>query len=570
MTTPQQHYWYDGRPVRPHPGLPHWHVVEPGPAGDDAALHIALFDAADGEVRAEVHWLRRDRDVAVAELWRRDNPETRLWRKEYPAGAPGWHPYRDVLREVTRVTGRPLPPELHEHVSQVEAEEAPPRPPIPGGAGTWGERGPAEVRHADESQQISTAGTEPIVTPAEASASAGPCTVTGYFASNVGPTLHYTLASAGGDVLDYSRAPDSNVTVQVQAGNRWIDLTGQDPRYQAVIRGVQEHEARYPDLAGYNNPQTASAARPGDTPGGMTRVPATIGFTHLQDFERTAPDGTPATVKFRRGQQLQPGDVISGQRDPWAVVTHITWSGPQVAIRVQEAGGSRTMTSGIPGPSLQVRADLRVDPSTCPDIPDGFPPRWGVWRSGPGQSRETTPWFPEPGLAAQHARQASRDGNEYVVELESPDGGWTQVDAYQQGRRSAWGTQLAVGPAETVMPPWATPAPAKTAERYVVARINKTYGTLGEHPGPQHVGRAFVPYDGRHLSKEAAEESARVSNDRYRPSLHGRTFVAVRAEPIPGTNKFRNLDHPSLARKATTPAGTALAGSASAHTRRTR
>lgn len=128
MTTPQQHYWYNGRPVRPHPGLPHWHVVDPGPAGNDAALHIALFDAADGQVRAEVHWLRRDRDIAVAELWRRGSPETRLWRREYPPGAPGWHPYRDVLGQVTRVTGRSLPPDLRKHVARVEAEETPAPP----------------------------------------------------------------------------------------------------------------------------------------------------------------------------------------------------------------------------------------------------------------------------------------------------------------------------------------------------------------------------------------------------------------------------------------------------------
>lgn len=297
----------------------------------------------------------------------------------------------------------------------------------------------------------------------EPSASAASCTVTGCFATNVGPTLHYTLASAAGDVLGYSRGPDGNVAVQVQAGNRWIDLTGQDPRYQAVIRGVREHEAGNPDLAGYNNPPAAGAGPHGSIPGGIRRVPATIAFRDLRDFERAAPDGTPAAVKFRRGPHLRPGDVISGQRDPWAAVTHVTVSGPEVAIRVQEAGGSRTMTSRIPGPVFGVRADLRVDPSTCPDIPDGFPPRWGVWRSGPGPSRETGPWFPDPGQAAQHACQASRDGSEYVVELESPDGCWTQVDAYQQGQRSAWGTQLAAGQAKTVMPPWATPGPAPAA-----------------------------------------------------------------------------------------------------------
>lgn len=98
--------------------------------------------------------------------------------------------------------------------------------------------------------------------------------------------------------------------------------------------------------------------------------------------------------------------------------------------------------------------------------------------------------------------------------------------------------------------------PVKTADRYVIARVNKTYATFGGHPGPQHVGKTFVPYDDRHLSKEAAEESASVSNDRYRPNFHGKTFIAVRAEPIPGTNKFRNLDHPSLAGNAKVSAGT--------------
>jgi hypothetical protein len=181
-----------------------------------------------------------------------------------------------------------------------------------------------------------------------------PGTVTGHFVTNIGPTLHYTLTSTDGHELDYWRDPDGNVGAQIKADNRWIDLAGHDPRHQAVIQGVREHEARNPHLARYNNPQAASTE----------------------------------------------------------------------------------------------------------------------------------------------------------------------------------------------------PRPAKTADRYVVARINKTYRTLGEHPGPQHVGKTFVPYDDRHLTKEAAEESASGSNDRYRPSLHGKTHVPVRAEPIPGTNKFRNLDHPTLTSKA--------------------
>jgi hypothetical protein len=125
-----QHYWYNGHPVRRHPGLPHWLVVEDlRPPGSDAALHIALFSAGEGEVRAEVHWLRRDRDAAVAELWRRGDPETLLWRREYSPAVPGWHPYRDVLGEVVRVTGQPLPAELAGHVARVEAEERPGRAP---------------------------------------------------------------------------------------------------------------------------------------------------------------------------------------------------------------------------------------------------------------------------------------------------------------------------------------------------------------------------------------------------------------------------------------------------------
>ena len=184
-------------------------------------------------------------------------------------------------------------------------------------------------------------------------ASAGPYTVTGWFTTNVGPSLHYTLRDTSGRELDYWRMPDGAAGAQIRSNDRWFDLDPDDPRYQAVIEGVREYEARNPDLAVYNNPQAA------------------------------------------------------------------------------------------------------------------------------------------------------------IVE----------------------------------------PGPAKTADRYVVARINKTYRTLGERPGPQHVGKTFVPYDDRHLSKQAAEESAEASNDRYRPSLHGKTYIAVRAEPVPGTNKFRNLDHPSLTSK---------------------
>jgi hypothetical protein len=107
-----------------------------------------------------------------------------------------------------------------------------------------------------------------------------PCTVTGHFVTSIGPTLHYTLTSTAGHVLDYWREPDGNVGVQIKVGNRWMDLATQDPRYQAVIDGVREHEARNPDLAGYNNPQAASAGQPadGDAPGeGPVPVPAATG-----------------------------------------------------------------------------------------------------------------------------------------------------------------------------------------------------------------------------------------------------------------------------------------------------
>ena len=298
-----------------------------------------------------------------------------------------------------------------------------------------------------------------------AAAEADPCTVTGYFVTNTGPTLHYTLTSPAGHVLGYWRNPDGNVGAQIKAGDHWTALAGQDHRYQAVIEGVREYEARNPHLAGYNNPGPAARPEPGTVDAaGRTRLPVTIPFSLLPRFERAAPDGRPATVRLRWPGELLAGDVIEGLRDLWAVVAHVTRSGPEVTIRVQEAGGSRTMALDARKPDFGARADLCVDPATIPDIPDGFPPRWGVWRNGPLISG-TLAWHPEPGEAAEHARQASRDGREYVVEMEAPDGTWTQVDAYQQGRRSAWGTQLAAGLGKTAVPPWATPDKDETADR---------------------------------------------------------------------------------------------------------
>jgi hypothetical protein len=50
------------------------------------------------------------------------------------------------------------------------------------------------------------------------------------------------------------------------------------------------------------------------------------------------------------------------------------------------------------------------------------------------------------------------------------------------------------------------------------------------------------------------EARARALNDRRPPDRYGRAYVSVRAEPVPGTNKFRNLNHPSLPRQAKTAA----------------
>ena len=88
-------------------------------------------------------------------------------------------------------------------------------------------------------------------------ASAGICTVTGWFTTNAGPSLHYTLEGPNGQVLDYWRMPDGTAGAQIKAGNQWLDLGEQDPRYQPVMIAVREHEATRPDFARYNNPRTA-------------------------------------------------------------------------------------------------------------------------------------------------------------------------------------------------------------------------------------------------------------------------------------------------------------------------
>lgn len=90
--------------------------------------------------------------------------------------------------------------------------------------------------------------------------SASPYTVTGWFTTNAGPTLHYTLEGPDRQVLDYWRRPDGAIGAKIEAGNHWLDLGEQDPRYQAVITGVREHEAANPDFAHYNNPQAGSPA----------------------------------------------------------------------------------------------------------------------------------------------------------------------------------------------------------------------------------------------------------------------------------------------------------------------
>lgn len=238
------------------------------------------------------------------------------------------------------------------------------------------------------------------------------------------------------------------------------------------------------------------------------RLPVTVAFSQLRRFERTAPDGAPPVCRPRSPQQLQPGDVFGGQRDRWAVVARVTCSGPGVALRVQEAGGSRTIMCGARAPVFNMRADLRIDPATIPDIPDGFPPRWGVWRSGPRLTTQTV-WFPGPGKASRHARKASRDGSEYVVELESPDGSWTQVDAYQHGRRSPWGKQLAAGQGKTAIPPWAVPAarPGMTPARQPSRSGTRASRGSGEN------GISM----GRHSARGTPGRSRSRSGPPYRP-----------------------------------------------------
>ncbi|HEX6988462.1 MAG TPA: hypothetical protein VF282_03265, partial [Bacillota bacterium] len=105
---------------------------------------------------------------------------------------------------------------------------------------------------------------------------------------------------------------------------------------------------------------------------GPAKLPVTVALSQLPQFERAAPDGKPITTwAFRWPEQLLRGDVIEGLRDPWAVVAHVTRSGPDVTIQVQEAGGSRTTAYGARQRGFGVRRDIRVDPSTIPDIPDG-------------------------------------------------------------------------------------------------------------------------------------------------------------------------------------------------------
>lgn len=77
---------------------------------------------------------------------------------------------------------------------------------------------------------------------------------------------------------------------------------------------------------------------------------------------------------------------------------------------------------------------------------------------------------------------------------------------------------------------------------YVTAKVRKICRTAGGPVGPEHAGKTFVPYDDRAMSLECARESAANSNDRYRPHIHGFTYVAVHAEPVSGTNRVRNLD----------------------------
>lgn len=77
---------------------------------------------------------------------------------------------------------------------------------------------------------------------------------------------------------------------------------------------------------------------------------------------------------------------------------------------------------------------------------------------------------------------------------------------------------------------------------YVTAKVRKTHGVLGRPVTASDAPEVFTPYDARRMSRDAAQESAAVSNDRYRPRLHGCTYVAVRVEPAGQPGKVRNLD----------------------------
>lgn len=94
-------------------------------------------------------------------------------------------------------------------------------------------------------------------------------TVTGWFTTNVGPHLHYTLVNPAGLTMDYWRDPDGNAGAQVESGTGpWHPLDERGPRYQSVMNAVREYESRHPDLARYNNPQQAAREEAHGNPGG--------------------------------------------------------------------------------------------------------------------------------------------------------------------------------------------------------------------------------------------------------------------------------------------------------------
>ena len=134
-----------------------------------------------------------------------------------------------------------------------------------------------------------------------------------------------------------------------------------------------------------NDPNPSRPPGPGTACRRANGAPGDLALSQLPHFERLPPTGTPATMRFRWPEHLLRGDVIEGLRDPWAVVAHVTRSGPDVTIRVQEAGGSRTMASA---PGSRASACAVTSASTRP------PSRTSQTGSLPGGECGVREWSP--------------------------------------------------------------------------------------------------------------------------------------------------------------------------------